>query len=152
MTPQDISPDSFVKAIETSDEISRVEDTLSSRAPKSESRANEPQSPSGTKCSPNLVKTLSPLKYSRRNAIPIPDPTENLQRTEMGPWSHGLGSTGKAPISDESAQPEPKSLPRQTSLVAKTLANDLGFIQAGFQISRFITAVVDTEADHLNTN
>jgi hypothetical protein len=150
MTPQDISLDSFVKAIETSDEISRVEDTLSSRAPKSES--NEPQSPSGTKSSPNLVKTLSPLKYSRRNAIPIPDPTENPQRTEMGPWSHGLGSTGKAPISDESAQPEPKSLPRQTSLVAKTLANDLGFIQAGFQISRFITAMVDTEVDHLNTN
>jgi hypothetical protein len=36
-------------------------------------------------------------------------------------------------------------------LVAKTLANDPDSIQARFHIGRFITTVVDTEADHLNT-
>jgi hypothetical protein len=36
-------------------------------------------------------------------------------------------------------------------LVAKTLANDPDFIQAGFHIGRFITVVLDTEVDRLNT-
>jgi hypothetical protein len=36
-------------------------------------------------------------------------------------------------------------------LVAETLANDPDFIQAGFHIGGFITAVVGTEADRLNT-
>jgi hypothetical protein len=33
----------------------------------------------------------------------------------------------------------------------ETLANNPNFIQAGFHIGRFITTVVDTEADRLNT-
>jgi hypothetical protein len=36
-------------------------------------------------------------------------------------------------------------------LVAETLANDPDFIQARFHIGRFITAVVDTQADRLST-
>jgi hypothetical protein len=32
------------------------------------------------------------------------------------------------------------------------LANNPDFIQAGFQIGRFITVVVDTKADRLNTD
>jgi hypothetical protein len=36
-------------------------------------------------------------------------------------------------------------------MVAETLANDPDFIQAGFHIGRFITVVVDTRVDQLNT-
>jgi hypothetical protein len=36
-------------------------------------------------------------------------------------------------------------------LVAETLANDPDVIQVGFHIGKFITIVVDTEADRLNT-
>jgi hypothetical protein len=64
---------------------------------------------------------------------------------------HRIGSTGEDPIGGNSAQPQPKSLPRQTLLVAETLANDPDFIHAGFHIGRFIIAVVDTKANRLNT-
>jgi hypothetical protein len=64
---------------------------------------------------------------------------------------HGISFAGEDPIGGDSAQPQPESLPRWTLPVVKTLANDPDFIQAGFHIGRFITVVLDTEADHLNT-
>jgi hypothetical protein len=64
---------------------------------------------------------------------------------------HGIDSAGEDPIGGNSAQPQPKSHPQQTPLLAKTLANDLDFIQARFHIGRFITTVVDNEADRSNT-
>jgi hypothetical protein len=49
------------------------------------------------------------------------------------------------------AQPQLESIPGQTPLVVENLANDLDFIKAEFHIGRFITTMVDTEADHINT-
>jgi hypothetical protein len=77
--------------------------------------------------------------------------TEFPKTTPLNNPYNGIGSTGKDPIGGDCAQPQPESLPWWTPLVAETLANDPDFIQAEFHIGRFITAVVDTEADRLNT-
>jgi hypothetical protein len=109
-----------MKASETRDEIPRAEDTPNPDALKFESIADEPQSASGTKSSPNLAKDLSLEKTSPSQAIPSPNPIENPQSPELAespkttppsPRSHGLGDAGEAPIGGDFAQLEPKSLP-----------------------------------------
>jgi hypothetical protein len=148
-----------VKALEISDEIPQGEDNPGPDVPTYESTADEPQSPSGTKSLPHLSKAPSPQNASPSSAIPGPSLMENLQGSELAESPrttrpnnpcHGIGSTGEDPIGGDSAQPQPKSLPQQTPLVPETLANNPNFIQAGFHIGRFITAVVDNEADRLN--
>jgi hypothetical protein len=47
--------------------------------------------------------------------------------------------------------PQPKNPPRQYLHVVESLFDNPEFIQAGFHISLFIMAVVDTEADRANT-
>jgi hypothetical protein len=100
-----------VKAPETSDKIPRAED----------STTHEPQSPSGTKSSPNLLKALTPQKASPGTTIPSPSPIENPHSSELAhspnttppsPRCHGLGSVGEAPIGGDSAQPQLESIPR----------------------------------------
>jgi hypothetical protein len=115
---------------------------------------------SGIKSSPNLSKAPTPQKASPGTTIPGLSPIENLNSFELAhspnttppsPRCHGLGSTGEGPIGGDLAQPQLESIPGQTPLVVENLANDLDFIKAEFHISRFITTVVDTEADHINT-
>jgi hypothetical protein len=134
-----------MKAPESSDEIPKGEDK---------------PIPSGTKSSSHLPKAPSPQNSSPRTTILGLCPMENPQSSELAESPkttppnnpcHGISSTGEYPIGGNSAQPQPKSLPRRTPLVAKTLGNDPDFIQASFNIGRFITAMVDTEADRLNT-
>jgi hypothetical protein len=81
--PQDIHPDSSVKAPKTNDDIPRAEDTPSPDTLKSESRAIKPQSLSGTKSSPNLAKAPSPQKASPSKVIPSSNPIENPQSSKL---------------------------------------------------------------------
>jgi hypothetical protein len=80
-----------------------------------------------------------------------PESAESANPSPPNNLSHGISSTSEDPIGGDSAQPQPESLPWRTPLVSKTLSNNPDFIQAGFHIGRFITIVVDTKADHLNT-
>jgi hypothetical protein len=142
-----------VQAPEAGDEIPRVEDTPSPDAPKFESKTDEPQILSVTKSSPNPTKAPSPQKASPSKVTPSLNPFGNPQssfpaespkNTPQSPRSHGLSSAGEAPLGGDFAQSQSESLPRQTPLVAETLAKDPDFIKAEFHIDRFITAVVDT--------
>jgi hypothetical protein len=74
--------DSSVKALETSDEIPKGEDNPSPDVPKYESTADEPQSPSGTKSSPNLSKSLCPQNASPSIVSLGLSPMENHQSSE----------------------------------------------------------------------
>jgi hypothetical protein len=149
-----------VKAPETTDEIPRAKDTLSQDAPKYESTKHEPQSPSGTKSSPNTLE--APPRHKATPGIAFPcsspnneldssEPAESANTTPPSPWCHGLGPAGEALVGGDSARPQPKSIPRRTPLVAETLANDPDFIKVGFHIGRFITAVVDIKSNRVNT-
>jgi hypothetical protein len=153
-------PDSSAKAPETSDGVPEAEDNPIPNTPKYESTADKPQSPSGNKSSPNLSKDprsqnaslgtassgLSPMENPHSS-----EPAESPKTTPPNNPCNGISSAGEAPIGGDSAQPQPKSLPRRTPLVKESLANDLNFIHARFHIGRFITVVVDTKADRLNT-
>jgi hypothetical protein len=70
--------DSSAKALETSDGVPKDEDNLSPYVPKNESTADEPQSLSGPKSSPNLSKDPSPQNASLGTVSPGPSPMENL--------------------------------------------------------------------------
>jgi hypothetical protein len=75
---------------------------------------------------------------------------ESTKTTPPNNPSDGIGTAGEDSTGGDSAQPQTQSLPRLTPLVVETLANDPDFIQAGFHIGRFITAVINTQADWLN--
>jgi hypothetical protein len=49
------------------------------------------------------------------------------------------------------ARPQPGGLPQQNPWVVKILSEDLEFIKAGLHIGRFISTMVDTEAERTNT-
>jgi hypothetical protein len=103
-------------------------------------------SSSGTKSSPHLSKDPSPQNASPGIGIPILCDTQNPwssesaespRTTQLNNPCHGISSAGEDPIGGDTTQPQPKSLPRCTPLVAETLANDLDFIQDGFHFGRF---------------
>jgi hypothetical protein len=119
--PQDINPDSSMKAPEISGENLRAEEPLSPNAPKTDFKAPEPPSPSGTKSSPNPTKAPSPQKPSPSKTTPSLNPLETPLSPELAkspkttppsPRSHGLGSIGEAPLGGGSTQHKPKNLPR----------------------------------------
>jgi hypothetical protein len=52
----------------------------------------------------------------------------------------------------DSKLPVDLSVVRARSRVAESLWDNLDFIQAGFHVGRFVTAIVGTEADRTNIN
>jgi hypothetical protein len=96
-----------VKGPELGDEIPNGQDNPSS---------------SGTKSSHNVSKALTSQNASPRTMIlgscPMENPragsktTESPKTTPPNNPSDGIGSAGEDPIGGNSAQPEPKSLPR----------------------------------------
>jgi hypothetical protein len=112
--------DSSVKALETSDEIPKGEDNPSPDVPKYESTADEPQSPSGTKSSPNLSKSLCPqnaspsivsLGLSPMENHQSSEPAESPKTTPPNNQCHQIRYVGEAPIGGNSTYPQLKSLP-----------------------------------------
>jgi hypothetical protein len=80
-----------------------------------------------------------------------PEPTESPRTSLASPWSYGLGATGGYHPGEGSSAPQPEKPSRQYSQVAKSLLDNLEFIQVGIRIGQFVTAAVDTEVDRANT-
>jgi glutathionyl-hydroquinone reductase len=69
----------------------------------------------------------------------------------MIPRSYGLIAAGGYHPGQGSSIAQPENQPQQYSQVVESLFDNLEFIQAKFDISQFVTAAVDTEADWANT-
>jgi hypothetical protein len=69
--------------------------------------------------------------------------------TPLNPQSYGLGAVGGHQPGRSSFAP-PSGKQHIYSRVAKSLWDDSDFIQAGFYIVRYITAIVDTDVECAN--
>jgi hypothetical protein len=101
-----------------------------SGAPTSPTRATPGPNPAGA----SLV--LKPAKSPRASP-------PSLQ-------SHRLGDASGSQHGEGSSKPWPKEPPRQHSLDAESLWDNLDFIHAGFYIGRLVTTAVGIEADREN--
>jgi hypothetical protein len=125
------------------------------------SRASESLSPSGNKCSPGLAGTPDPTsmkKPSPTKTMPSPSALDATQAQNQpspirkkaappSPQSHGLGATGEHPTKGDSTGAQDAHSPQSIRHVAESLTNDPNFIKVGFHIIRFVTTIVNTEAE-----
>jgi hypothetical protein len=80
-----------------------------------------------------------------------PELTESPKMTPPSPQSQGLGSAGKFPYGDDSAQIPPEDPPQWPPCIADTLSKVSDFVKARFHIRRFITTAVNTEEERTIT-
>jgi hypothetical protein len=76
-----------------------------------------------------------------------PDPAMPQDASPLNPKSFGLGAHGGSQSGEASFVPRPEEQPRQYSRVAESLSDNPNFSQAGFHISRYVLASVNTEAE-----
>jgi hypothetical protein len=79
------------------------------------------------------------------------EPTESPRISPTSPRSYGLGATCGYHHGEGSSVPQPEKPSWPYSRVTESLFNNPEFIQDGFHIDRFVTAIADTEADQANT-
>jgi hypothetical protein len=85
-------------------------------------------------------------------ATPLRQETpKSPKTTPPNPQSYGLGAVGGVHLGEDSSIPSSRRQQRIYSQVAESLWDNLEFVQAGFHIGRYITAVVNTEAERANT-
>jgi hypothetical protein len=153
--PQDIDLDSPAANVQTGGESPKADKPLSPDVGKAVPMSSEPLSSCGTQSSlgPDMA-LISPTKAATNldPACDYPNPAtaESPKVSPPSPPSRRLGSAGGFQLSGDSSRSQPENQPRQYSRVAKFLAKDLEFIKVGFHIGRFITTMVDIEADRTN--
>jgi hypothetical protein len=153
--PQDIDPVSSMKGAPTGGESLKVDKPPSPQAEKSAPESLKPPSPSNEQGSTGTEGTPT----SSFHGTPSHDTMNISQRSELtetpevippSPWSLGLGAPGGPHTSKGSSRPSSGAQPQPFSHVAESLWDNPDFIQAGFCIGRYVTVVVDSEAERQN--
>jgi hypothetical protein len=133
-------------------ESQKVDKAPSPQAEKSTSEPLKPPSPKGV---PNPASaesaptspTHAALSHDAASTSPILEPAEFPEAPPPSTQLYGLEATGGLWPNERSSMPKSRGQPRWYSCVAKSLWDNLEFVQAGFHIGWFVIAVVDTKAD-----
>jgi hypothetical protein len=153
--PQDIDPVSSVKGVPTGGESPKVDKPPSPQAEKSAPESPKPSSPGNAQGPTGTEDTLTSsfhatLSHNTVNISQMVDPTEMPDVIPLSPWSYGLRAPSGPHTCEGSSVPTSRAQLCLFSHVVESLWDNPDFIQAGFHISRYVTAAMDSKAEREN--
>jgi hypothetical protein len=153
--PQDIDPVSSIKGVPTGSRSPKVDRHPSAQAEKTTQESLKPLSPSNAQGPTSTEGTLtSPFhatpSHDTMNISLRSEPTAMPKMIPSSPQSFRLGAPSGLHTGKGSLVPSFRAQLRLFLRVVESLWDNPDFIQAGFHIGRFATAVVDSKAEREN--
>jgi hypothetical protein len=153
--PQDINLDSSTKNVSVGGKSPKANKPLTPNTKETAPKSLKPPSPGGAHSSPGTGGAPSLSAWAASSLGPVgafydPELAESPKTFPKSPRSYWLGAAGGYQPGEGWSVPQSKKQLWQYSWVVESLFDNCEFIQAGFHIGRFITAVVDTEVDQAN--
>jgi hypothetical protein len=152
---QDIKPDSSAKSAPIGSESPKVDKPPSPPAEKTAPEPPKPPSPKDTQGSPGVGGAPPSPTHAASGQNPTGtssglESSKSPEASSPSPWSYGLRAAGGYQHGEGSSVPQSEEPLQHHSWVAESLWDNPEFIQAGFHIERFETAVVDIKANQEN--
>jgi hypothetical protein len=150
--PRDINLDSSVKSAPVGGESPKVDKPPRPQVEKTVPEPPKPPSQKDARGSPGVggappSPTRAASSHNPRGYFLKPGANRFAKASPLSPWSYGLGFAGRYQPGEGSSVPQSGKKLHQHSRAVESLGDNPEFIQARFHIRRFITTIVDTEAD-----